>query len=260
MTNIPTANKELGQHYLHEKSILGRIAHACGPLEGQTVLEIGPGPGALTEALLMGGATVVAVEKDERFIPLLSELSAKYQNRLTVQHADALKVDFSTLIPSGSTLAGNLPYNVGTEIVFNAIQNNRTHFSKMVFLLQKEVIQRICATSNTPEWGRLGVWCDLLTNRQRLFDVAPGAFNPPPKVTSSVVELIPRPTPQYEFDASQLKQLLHQIFTQRRKMLRKSLKGLVTEEDMLGINIQPTQRPAELSTEQLCHLSKFIRN
>jgi 16S rRNA (adenine1518-N6/adenine1519-N6)-dimethyltransferase len=254
----PRADKRLGQHFLHDKNILGRIASATGANENTTVLEIGPGPGALTSTLLTTGARVVAVEKDQRFVPLLEELSKANENRLTIHLADALKVNISTLVPKTSIMAGNLPYNVGTEIVLNTIKQHRSHFAKMVFLLQKEVVLRICAQPNTSDWGRLGVWCDLYCERAKLFDVAAGAFSPPPKVTSSVVLLTPLPAPRFEVEEKKLDRLLRTVFLNRRKMLRKSLKGQITAEQMEAVGIKPTLRPENLSTEQLCLLANII--
>jgi 16S rRNA (adenine1518-N6/adenine1519-N6)-dimethyltransferase len=248
------ANKALGQHFLHNQQVLARIAAACGPLQNKPVLEIGPGPGALTRHLLTAGAHVTALEKDPRFLDGLSQLPGT----LTLYQADALDVNLSSFTPPGSLVVGNLPYNVGTEIVFRLIQHHRHHFSHMLFLLQKEVVQRICARPGTKDWGRLGVWCDLLCERQALFDVAPGAFTPPPKVTSSLVRLTPLPAPRYQVREEKLAHLLNLVFTQRRKMLRRSLKGHLPESDIEDCGIAPTQRPEELTTEQLCHLANKI--
>lgn len=257
--SAPAPNKLLGQHYLHDPNLKARIAAATGAKAGHTVLEIGPGPGALTEELLKLGATVVAIEKDARFLEPLAALSAQYENRLTVHHADALHVKCATLVPKGSVLAGNLPYNVGTQIVFNAITQERYYFEKMVFLLQKEVVQRMCGSpKHASEWGRLGVWCDLYMHRKRLFDVPPGAFNPPPKVMSSVVELIARDAPLTPVEPKNLAKLLELTFGQRRKMLRKTLKNLITEEQFAAVHIPPTARPETLTTQQLCTLANLL--
>ncbi len=259
LDNKPRANKNLGQHFLHDKNILERIVSATGANSKNTVLEIGPGPGALTSSLLKTGTNVIAVEKDSRFIPLLEEISANHDNRLTLKLTDALKVDVSTLVPAGNIMTGNLPYNIGTEIVLNTIKNHRNHFTRMVFLLQKEVVQRICAQPNTGEWGRLGVWCDLYCDRSKLFDVASGCFSPPPKVTSSVVLLIPLPSPRFDVTEKKLDKLLRTVFFSRRKMLRKSLKGQITSDQMETVNITPTLRPENLTTEQLCILANMLK-
>ena len=254
----PRPDKSLGQHFLHDKAILERIAGATGAQAGDIVLEIGPGPGALTQALLATGAHVHALEKDDRFPPYLEEIGAQYDNRLTITLADALKADYAALAPQGSILAGNLPYNVGTEIVVRGLKEYRLHFTRMVYLLQKEVVLRICAKPGTSDWGRLGVWCDLYADCHRLFDVGAGAFNPPPKVTSSVVGITPLKEPRYPVDEKKLERLLHTTFTNRRKMLRKSLKGLITEETMQELGIDPTARPETLTTKQLCDLANSL--
>jgi 16S rRNA (adenine1518-N6/adenine1519-N6)-dimethyltransferase len=248
------ANKALGQHFLHDQQTLAKIVAACGTLQGQNVLEIGPGPGALTRALLAAGAHVTALEKDPRFLEGLAQLPGP----LTPHQADALEVDLTSFTPAGGLVVGNLPYNVGTEILFRLVRTGRHHFTHMVFLLQKEVVQRVCARPGSKDWGRLGVWCDLLCKRESLFDVPPGAFTPPPKVTSRVVRLTPLPAPRYAVQEEKLSRLLAQAFTQRRKMLRRSLKGLLTEADIIACGVTPTQRPEELTTEQLCQLAEKI--
>ncbi len=256
MSQLPP-NKALGQHYLHHPHYQQKITQAClaGAIEPPVVLEIGPGPGALTKNLLAAGCHVIAIEKDDRFIAPLQLLSKAFDNRLEVHHADALAVSLSEVAPRGAVLAGNLPYNVGTEIAINAVKNTRQHFSHMVFMLQKEVVARICSQPNTPDWGRLGVWCDLYMQCHALFDVPAGAFHPPPRVTSAVVHLTKRPQPLADIPPRQLEKCLNILFTQRRKMLRSLLKGQINLQVLDELGLDPTARPGELSTQQICALA-----
>ncbi|PZP38595.1 MAG: ribosomal RNA small subunit methyltransferase A [Pseudomonas fluorescens] len=259
MSNV-RPDKRLGQHFLHERGVVERIVQAIGPKQDEMVVEIGPGTGVLTKALLEEGARVTAIEIDERCWEVLEDLSRAYDNRLTVVRGDALKVLGYTVPVAGIKVAGNLPYNVGTEIVAQlvelAYQGADKAPSEMVFMLQKEVIERICAQPDTRDWGRIGVLCDLLCQREDLFDVAPGAFTPPPKVMSSVARLTPLPQPRAEVDPKKLDKVLRLVFGQRRKMLRGVLKGVVSEEQMLALGIDPTWRGEVLDTVQLCSLAQ----
>ncbi|MCP5404802.1 MAG: 16S rRNA (adenine(1518)-N(6)/adenine(1519)-N(6))-dimethyltransferase [Pseudomonadaceae bacterium] len=282
MTSVSPA-KHLGQHFLTNPRTIARIADAVGGTAGQTVAEIGPGTGALTAELLRRGLHVLAVEMDDRCYPTLEDLSAQHDNRLTLIKGDALKLDtWLPHLPPGSPICGNLPYNVGTEITtrlllapyqpptaegrhpraggdprYTAAQRSMSH--PMVFMLQKEVIQRLTATGPSPHWGRLGVITHLLCEARRLFDVPPGCFNPPPKVMSSIVQLTPLPAPRYEVDFAKLDTLLRHAFGQRRKMLRSSLKTLLSEDQITACGIPATARPEELSTQELCNLSNAIK-
>ena len=255
--SLPFAKKSLGQHFLVDKTVIERIVRAIDPQLGEAIVEVGPGPGILTRPLLEAGAHVTVVEKDERMVELLKEMQTDFTH-LAIHHGDALEVNLANIAGKNCKVVGNLPYNVGTQIVLNAIQAPPGHFSEMVFMLQKEVIDRICAQPGGKSWGRLGVWCDLLTDRKKLFHVPPGAFRPPPKVMSSVVRLTPFSAPQHEVDFKKLQALLGQAFGQRRKMLRASLKGKISPAAFEEAGILPTQRPEELSTEQLCQLANKL--
>lgn len=257
MNTALSANKALGQHFLTDGNIIANIVKAINPKPGQPLLEIGPGPGALTAALLATGAHVTVVEKDSRFIEPLSQLADQQPGTLTLHHADALKVDYTSLVPAGTPLVGNLPYNVGTEIIFKALATPQ-HFSKLTIMLQKEVIDRMVANPGNKNWGRLGVMCDLLTEPNKHFDVPPNAFSPPPKVLSSVITLTPRPQPKYPVDIKKLQQLLQCTFTQRRKMLRKSLQNVITTTALEELGIDPTARVETLNTQQLCELANLL--
>lgn len=245
---IPPA-KKLGQHFLHNPRSIDRIVQSINPQPGQIIAEIGPGTGALTKPLLEAGAHIVAIEMDDRCWPLLETMP-----NLTLVKGDALKLD--TWLPklkTDSLIVGNLPYNVGTEIVATLLESGTQH--RMVFMLQKEVILRICAQPGTGEWGRLGVLTQLYSNARKLFDVPPGAFTPPPKVMSSMVEITPLPKPRVPVDPAKLDKLLRLTFGQRRKMLRVSLKGHLTEDQINALKIPATARPEELSLESLCKLA-----
>lgn len=252
-----SAKKSLGQNFLVDQNIIRKIVQAIAPKEGEIIIEIGPGQGALTEHLLASGAHVIALEKDERMVEPLTEISKKYDNRLSIELGDALSTDLNSLCDSSFKLVGNLPYNVGTQMVFNALKMG-PRIQNMTFMLQKEVVDRITATPDTNHWGRLAVWCDLYTERQKLFNVPPTAFYPQPKVTSAIVSLTPRAQKKYEVDDKRLQQILSQSFTQRRKMLRASLKTLMSIEDIESIGVKATQRPETLSTEQFCKLAGIL--
>lgn len=248
------AKKSLGQNFLTDQNIIRKIIQAINPQQDETIVEIGPGQGALTEHLLAAGANVIALEMDERMLVPLNVLNEKYDNRLTIILGDALKQDMTTLVDGKYKLVGNLPYNVGTQIVFNAIKLGE-HISAMTFMLQKEVIQRITANVNDNHWGRLAVWCDLYCRRQKLFDVPPTAFFPMPKITSSIVSLIPHDDKKFTVDDKKLGHILQSTFTKRRKMLRASLKGILDVEPIESIGVKATRRPETLTTEQFCKLA-----
>lgn len=167
-------DKALGQHFLHERGVVERIVSAIGVKPGEHVIEVGPGTGVLTKAMLEAGAVVTAIEIDERCWDGLEAMSRAYDGRLRVVKGDALQVLGRSVEVSGHKVCGNLPYNVGTEIVVRLVETGSP--LEMVFMLQKEVVERICAVPDTRDWGRLGVLCDLLCQREDLFDVGPGGF------------------------------------------------------------------------------------
>lgn len=250
--------KAFGQNFLTDKHYLRRICAAVGAQKGQTVLELGAGTGALTRALLESGAHVVCVEKDDRCIPVLADMAKEFAaNQLTVIEGDALEVNFATLAPKGSMLCGNLPYNIGTELVMRGVATG-DHFQKHTYLLQKEVVHRIAAKPNTNDWGRLAIACQLQAHCDNLFDVPPGAFFPAPKVTSAVVAITPLSQQQYPCDRKKLEYIARAAFGQRRKMLRASLKGVLTEDQLQHAHIDPARRPETLSLEEFCRLAALI--
>jgi 16S rRNA (adenine1518-N6/adenine1519-N6)-dimethyltransferase len=247
------ANKRLGQHFLLDPSILGRIAAAAGDLAGVTVLEVGPGPGGLTEALLRAGAArVVAVERDPRFVQHLRALEAEATGRLTVIEGDALALDLATTVPEGPLrIVANLPYNVATPLLFGWFEQLE-RVEQLVLMFQKEVALRLTAGPGGADYGRLGVMAQLCCRVERLFDLPPAAFVPPPKVSSSVVRLEPRPDrPSPELRRA-LAAVTRAAFGQRRKILRQSLKALGGDPALLlsAAGIEPTRRAEELTLNE----------
>lgn len=226
--------RSLGQNFLFDLNLTGRIARAAGPLDGITVLEVGPGPGGLTRALLHAGASrVIAVERDPRALPALEEIAAHYPGRLRVIEGDALALDPAALaVEEGGPLriVANLPYNVGTALLTRWLDAEPwpPPIDRLVLMFQREVAERIVATvADRANYGRLGVLCGWRSDARLLFDVPPQAFTPPPKVTSSVVELRLRADP-LPCSGRRLAAVTLAAFGQRRKMLRQSLKSLAT--------------------------------
>jgi 16S rRNA (adenine1518-N6/adenine1519-N6)-dimethyltransferase len=219
------ARRSLGQHFLLDLNLTGRIARSAGELASGTTIEIGPGPGGLTRALLAAGAQrVVAIERDRRCLPALAEIAAAYPGRLEVMEADALRVDASQLGTAPRRIVANLPYNVATPLLLSWLAS-ADRFERLVLMFQREVAMRIVARENAEAYGRLGVLANWRAETKILFDISPAAFVPQPQVTSSVVRLIPRPAPEI-CDRRALEQVAAAAFNRRRKMLRQSLKSL----------------------------------
>lgn len=228
------ADKRLGQHFLFDTAILSRIARAAGGLEGHTVLEIGPGPGGLTRALLLAGAAqVIAVERDPRCLAALAGLEAAAGGRLRLVEGDALRFNPAGSAPPGELrLVANLPYNIGTELLVRWLQRPEP-FHSITVLLQKEVVERLVARPGTGDYGRLAVLAQTICTVRSLFDLPGAAFVPPPKVASSLVQLVPRPDRPPTTLVSALERITGAAFGQRRKMLRQSLKGCTSEPSVL---------------------------
>ena len=255
--------RALGQNFLYDLNLTGRIARAAGPLEGVTVLEVGPGPGGLTRALLAEGADrVIAVERDPRALPALAEISAHYPGRLEVVDADALAFDPRPLIGAGpARIVANLPYNVGTALLTDWLDGAAwpPWWDQAVLMFQREVAERIVADPGArADYGRLGVLCGWRTVSEILFDVAPSAFVPPPKVTSSVVRLVPRREP-LPCRVGALEAVTRAAFGQRRKMLRQSLKALTPEPGTLlaQADIPETARAEEVPVAGFVRLANL---
>ena len=231
-THDLAARRSLGQNFLFDLNLTGRIARAAGPLEGVTVVEVGPGPGGLTRALLAEGAKqVIAVERDERCLPALAEIAACCPGRLHVVSGDAMTTNFAALVAAHgggpARICANLPYNIGTALLVGWLESEPwpPWFDRLTLMFQREVAERIVATpAQRADYGRLGVLTGWRARARILFDVPPSAFTPPPKVTSSVVELIPRAEP-LACDGRVLSAITLAAFGQRRKMLRAALKG-----------------------------------
>ena len=256
--------KTLGQNFLFDLNLTGRIARAAGPLEGLTVLEIGPGPGGLTRALLAAGAgRVVAIERDARCLPALAEIAERYPGRLDVVEADALEIEPGALVGDGPyRIVANLPYNVGTALLTRWIAAPAwpPAWLSATLMFQREVADRIVAGPETPsDYGRLGVLCGWRTRSRILFEVPPQAFVPPPKVTSAVVEILPRAEP-LACPIRALETITRAAFGQRRKMLRQSLKGLAREpaELLAAAGIEGTRRPEEVPVEGFVAMARAL--
>lgn len=258
------ARKSLGQHFLLDLNLTRRIARAAGDLSGVTVIEVGPGPGGLTRALLMEGASrVIAIERDERCVRALADLAAAFPGRLDIVAGDALEIDAGELArAAGRTkIVANLPYNIATPLLL-AWLADATAFESLTLMLQKEVAERLAAVPRTKAYGRLSVMCQWRCEVKMLFDVPARAFTPPPKVTSSVVHLTPRREPLAAADPDVLEKLVAAAFGQRRKMLRAALKsfasgyGADAAEILESARVAPTARAEELGVAEFCALAR----
>jgi 16S rRNA (adenine1518-N6/adenine1519-N6)-dimethyltransferase len=258
------AKKSLGQNFLLDLNLTLKIAKSAGSLAGYTVLEIGPGPGGLTRALLAAGADrVVAIERDSRCIAALNEIAGHYPNRLEIIEADAISFDPKPLLAGSQTkILANLPYNIGTELLTGWLTDPSwpPFFESMTLMFQREVAERIVATPlNRKNYGRLGVLCGWRTDAKILFNVPPSAFTPPPTIMSSIVQLTPflKPKP---CNVKTLERVTAAAFGQRRKMLRQSLKSLGNIDDILNVTgIDGTKRAEELPVEAFIDLANAVK-
>jgi len=263
--------KALGQNFLYDLNLTAKIARAAGPLQGVAVIEVGPGPGGLTRALLAEGAErVIAVERDERALPALAEIAARWPGRLEVVAADALALRPETLIAKAAgapiRICSNLPYNIGTRLLTDWLEAEPwpPFFERLTLMFQREVALRIVANpAERADYGRLAVLAGWRTEARILFDVPPAAFTPPPKVVSSVVELVPRLAPA-PCDARLLAALAQAAFGQRRKMLRQSLKGLAAARALdvgallAAAGVEPTRRAEEVDVAGFVRLARAV--
>lgn len=259
-----SARKSLGQNFLLDLNLAARIARAAGPLETITVLEIGPGPGGLTRALLaLGASRVIAVERDERAIGALQEIAAHYPDRLEIVTADALSFDARTHLPSGQArIVANLPYNIATALLVMWVTAEPwpPWYDSAVLMFQREVAERIVAEVGSHSYGRLSVLVQWRCEPRIAFDVNASAFVPPPKVKSSVVRLVPRSAP-LRCDRAMLEAVTRAAFGQRRKMLRQSLRSLAadTPELIAAAGLDQTARAEEVSVEQFVLLARMLK-
>lgn len=253
------ADKGLGQHFLLDLNITRKIARLAGDLAGETVIEVGPGPGGLTRALLEAGAHVIAIEKDERFAPLLAELSQASDGALTVAFADALAADEAALAGGRpARIAANLPYNVGTPLLVKWLTGAFRPVS-MTLMFQREVVDRITAAPGETAYGRLAVLTAATAQARRVLDVPARAFTPPPKVASAVVHITPDPSPRDPAELAALQAVTAAAFGQRRKMLRSSLRGLGGEALCATAGIDPTRRAETLDLDEFLNLARALR-
>jgi 16S rRNA (adenine1518-N6/adenine1519-N6)-dimethyltransferase len=254
------ARKGLGQHFLFDLNLTAKIARAAGDLRGATVFEIGAGPGGLTRALLAAGTgRVIAVERDERCAAILADLRAAYPDRLEIVMANALDLDLAALAPPPRRIVANLPYNVATALLLHWLR--RPHdFESLTLLFQREVALRLTAPPGGKDYGRLSVIVQWLTEARRLFDIPARAFVPPPKVTSTLVGIVPRPRPLHPADRAVLERVTEAAFGQRRKMLRQSLKSLAPDPATLleAAGVPATARAEELTLAEFAAIARAL--
>jgi 16S rRNA (adenine1518-N6/adenine1519-N6)-dimethyltransferase len=258
-----TARKSLGQNFLLDLNLAARIARAAGPLETITVLEIGPGPGGLTRALLaLGASRVIAVERDDRTIGALEEIATYYPGRLEIVTGDALGFDAHAQLRGGRVrIVANLPYNIATALLVMWLTTEPwpPWYDSAVLMFQREVAERIVAKVGSNSYGRLSVLVQWRCEARIMFDVNASAFVPPPKVTSSVVRIVPRSAP-VSCDRAVLEAVTQAAFGQRRKMLRQSLRslGVDTVELITAAGLDPTARAEDISVEQFVNLARML--
>jgi 16S rRNA (adenine1518-N6/adenine1519-N6)-dimethyltransferase len=261
-----SARKSLGQNFILDLNLTRRIARSAGPLEGRTVMEVGPGPGGLTRALFLEGAErIVAVERDERCRPALDAIAQRYPGRLEVHYGDALAADWPALAASSQSkpiIAANLPYNAATILLIGWLESAPwpPWYARMVLMFQREVAERIVAEPNSKAYGRLAVIAQWRTRPRLLFGVSPEAFTPAPSVSSAIVEFTPIERPSPECRVETLGAVTAAAFGQRRKMLRQSLRSLTGNPEALlaAAGIASTLRAEALSVPELARLAYVL--
>jgi 16S rRNA (adenine1518-N6/adenine1519-N6)-dimethyltransferase len=257
------ARKSLGQNFLFDLNLTRRIARSAAPLEAATIVEVGPGPGGLTRALLLEGAKkVVAVEKDPRAVPALEEIAAHYPGRLEIIAGDALRHDFAAHLDGEAKIVANLPYNIATVLLTGWLTGPwPPWFSSLTLMFQKEVAERIVAAPGSEAYGRLAVISQWCAGARKLFDIDRRAFTPPPKITSSVVQLLPKLRREPDCDVSLLEKVTAAAFGQRRKMLRSSLKSLTPEPQSLlaNLGIDANLRAEQLAVADFARIAQALR-
>lgn len=254
------AKKSLGQNFLLDLNITAKIARAAGDLSGKNAIEVGPGPGGLTRALLETGAkNIYAIERDDRCVAALQEVVAVSGGRLHLIAEDAMNVDYAALCPAPRTVIANLPYNIATTLLIGWLENLDL-FDSLTLMFQREVAERITAEPRTKAYGRLSVIAQWLCHTEKKFDLPPSAFTPPPKVTSSIVHLIPRRDRKDHVDFGTMERLTAASFGQRRKMLRQSLKSLnVDVENLLTqAGIPGTARAEEIDVAGFVRMAQVL--
>ncbi|MEM1345929.1 MAG: 16S rRNA (adenine(1518)-N(6)/adenine(1519)-N(6))-dimethyltransferase RsmA [Pseudomonadota bacterium] len=259
-----SARKALGQNFLLDLNLTARIARASGPLEGATVVEIGPGPGGLTRALLHeGAARVIAVERDARCLAALEEIAQHWPGQLTVIAGNALEIDLAPYLGAPARICANLPYNIGTELLVRWLTPPAwpPWWQSLTLMFQREVAERIVAAPGSKAYGRLSVLAQWRARARLCFSVSPSAFTPPPKVTSAIVQIVPG-APQAEIEPALVERVVGAAFSQRRKMLRQSLKALTADPliPLAAAGIEPTRRAETLSIAEFLALSAAVRD
>jgi 16S rRNA (adenine1518-N6/adenine1519-N6)-dimethyltransferase len=259
------ARKRFGQNFLHDANIINKIVLAINPKEGQNLVEIGPGMGAITGPVLEVTGALNVVEIDRDLIPRLRTQFFNYPN-FKVYEGDALQYDFTQLIdkeaenPAPLRIIGNLPYNISTPLIFHLLSYTKEHLvHDMHFMLQKEVVQRLAAAPGTSDYGRLSIMAQYWCRVEPLFIVGPGAFNPPPKVDSAIVRLVPHDDlPFPTKSVSTFQNVVRQAFNMRRKTLRNTLKSMITVENIESLDIDAGLRPERLSLEEYVKIADFV--
>lgn len=255
------AKKALGQHFLLDMNITRKIVRLAGNLSGINVIEIGPGPGGLTKALLeSNAASITAIEKDRRFVETLQPLALESEGRLKIIEADALEINLRDSVPAPRAIIANLPYNVGTLLFTNWLHEAMA-FEHFTLMFQKEVVERITASVNSKAYGRLSILTQLFGHAKTVMQVPASCFVPPPKVDSSVMHFTPHPHNLFhETDISieAIEKITAQAFSQRRKMLRAIFKGSLSESDFKALGLKPDARPENLSPAEFIKLAKAV--
>ena len=253
-----SARRSLGQHFLLEGNLIQRIVRAAGPLSGQHVVEIGPGPGGLTRSLLASdAASVTVVEIDPRAIAAMQELSVQMPGRLRVIAGDAMSLDVASLVPAPRHIVANLPYNIATPLLIGWLRR-AFDFERLTLMFQQEVAERICAERDTPSYGRLAVLSQWVCAAKLLVRIPPSAFVPPPKVYSAIVGLVPHAVQPAAELFRQMERLTAAAFGQRRKMLRSALKSLGGEMLLRAAAVAPDRRAGALSVDEFDRLARLL--
>jgi 16S rRNA (adenine1518-N6/adenine1519-N6)-dimethyltransferase len=251
-------DKSLGQHFLLDPNLLSALVRQAEPLAGLNVIEVGPGPGGLTRALLASPAAhVTAIEYDPRAVAAIQALAATAPSRLTILHADALKTDLPALVPAPRAIVANLPYNIGTLLLINWLAQ-AAEFASLTLMFQLEVAQRICAEPNTAAYGRISVLAQWLCDVSIMMQIPADAFTPPPKVDSALIRLIPKPTQPTKTEFQTMERLTAAAFGQRRKMLRGALRPLGGETLLNAAAIDPQRRAETLTVQEFERLMRAV--